>query len=242
MPDMMAIVSKAVFEEYAPRAKPGAVLGMRVYRSANKHLERLAEDKSSRLFLVTVRPPKEDLWLVAVLEHPEFDDEIWVAPRNRHPITDIGSLKDRLKFESGKGLQAKKGALGMSLQTPRVLTPADAELLMQAVATHRPPPRVPKPRPVNVTKHVDDLLKPCLCQKCLPLAPETLFCEGVSFFRASTVAHERILWFWVPEELRDRLASAEQAVNKRLLSKLKPYGSASAKGAAAADAALDDED
>jgi hypothetical protein len=241
---MMVIVSKAVFEEYAPRAKLGAVLGMRVYRSANKHLERLGEAKDSRLFLVTVRPPKEDLWLVAVLESPKFEDDRWEAARNHHPITDIGPFKDRLKFESGKGLQAKKGALGMSLQTPRVLTRVDAELLLQAVAAARPAPRVPKPRPVNVTAHVETSVHPCLCHKCLPAAPETLEREGITFFRASTVAHERILWFWVPEELRNRLASAEQAVNKRLMGKLKPYKAAAGKGTgAAADAAeLDDED
>jgi len=35
----------------------------------------------------------------------------------------------KLKFESGTGLQPKKGALGMSLQTPRALTAADVTLL-----------------------------------------------------------------------------------------------------------------
>src|SRR5262249_34282417 len=48
------------------------------------------------------------------------------------------SLKDEIKFESGKGIQAKKGALGMSLQTPRALTPEDSRLLRGGAA---PPPR-----------------------------------------------------------------------------------------------------
>ena len=66
MPDMMAIVSKAVFEKESPGAKLGAVLPLKAYKSASKHLARL--DKQSRLFLVTVRPPNEALWLVAVLQ------------------------------------------------------------------------------------------------------------------------------------------------------------------------------
>ena len=129
MPDIMAIVSKAVFEKSSPNAKVGAVLPLRTYNSASKHLERLSSDKNSRLFLVTVRPPSEALWLVAVLESLEEDDGAWRASkRNRYPITDVSALRSQLKFESGTGIQAKPGALGMSLQTPRVLTPSDAAL------------------------------------------------------------------------------------------------------------------
>src|SRR5690349_12304483 len=117
MPDLMAIVSKAVFDKDAPTAKLGAVLAMKTYRSASKHLERL--DQQSRLFLVTVRPPNEALWLVAVLEELHFNGTKWLAARNRYRVTDISPLKSQLKFESGKGLSAAKGALGMSLQTPR---------------------------------------------------------------------------------------------------------------------------
>ena len=61
MPDLMAIVSKAVFEKAAGKApKVGAKLAMDRYVSANKNLEPLA--KQGRLFLVTVRPPNEALW------------------------------------------------------------------------------------------------------------------------------------------------------------------------------------
>ncbi len=115
-PDMMVIVSKAVFDKDSPAAKLGAVLPLKVYRSASKHLSRLGA--GSRLFLVTVRPPAEALWLVAVLEELKFDGEKWQAARNRYPLTDISALKSQLKFESGKGIVAAKGALGMSLQTP----------------------------------------------------------------------------------------------------------------------------
>src|SRR4051812_48347202 len=117
MADMMAIVSKAVLERAAGKSPTaGTQLRMDRYVSANKNLERLAE--GGKLYLVTVRPPDEALWLVAVLEDPEFDGEQWVAKASQVSITDISDLKDRLMFESGKGLSAAKGALGMSLQTP----------------------------------------------------------------------------------------------------------------------------
>jgi uncharacterized protein (TIGR02996 family) len=133
MADMMAIVSKAVFEKAAGKTPTvGTCLRMDRYVSTNKHLERLAG--GGTLYLVTVRPPaasggNEALWLVAVLEDPAFDGEQWSADPSEVPITDISDLEDKLRFESGKGLSAARGALGMSLQTPRALTKEDAKLL-----------------------------------------------------------------------------------------------------------------
>jgi len=133
VPDLMAIVSKAVFErEAGKRPAPGTRLGMDRYASTNKALAPLAA--GGRLYLVTVRPPKEDLWLVAILDQPKHDGEAWVARKCQTPITDITKLKSKLKFETGTGIKAKQGALGMSLQTPRTLTAADAALLDQAAA------------------------------------------------------------------------------------------------------------
>lgn len=128
MADLMAIVSKAVFEKEAGKdPKVGTVLGMDRYVSANKNLEPLAD--GGRLFLVTVRPPDEKLWLVAILDKPKFDGSQWKAKASTVAITDIGKLKSKLKFESGKGISAAPGALGMSLQTPRALTANDVALL-----------------------------------------------------------------------------------------------------------------
>lgn len=128
MPDMMAIVSKAVFEKQAGKAPTvGTVLGMDRYTSANKNLEPLAD--GGRLYLVTVRPPDEQLWLVAILDQPSHDGEAWVAEASTIPITDISDLRSEIKFASGVGITAKKGALGMSLQTPRALTADDTALL-----------------------------------------------------------------------------------------------------------------
>jgi uncharacterized protein (TIGR02996 family) len=126
--ELMAIVSKAVFEKAAGKSPAvGTRLKMDRYVSANKNLEPLAQ--KGRLFLVTVRPPNEALWLVAVLEAPKFDGEQWVSKPSTTPITDITSLRKKLKFESGTGITAAPGALGMSLQTPRKLTREDVALL-----------------------------------------------------------------------------------------------------------------
>jgi hypothetical protein len=46
------------------------------------------------------------------------------------PLTDLSAVKSQLTFESGKGLPATAGTLGMSLQTPRVLTEDDVALLL----------------------------------------------------------------------------------------------------------------
>lgn len=137
MADLMAIVSKAVFEKAAGKAPAvGTRLRMDRYVSTNKNLDRLAE--GGKLYLVTVRPPDEALWLVAILDNPEFDGERWVAAPCETPITDITALKSKLEFESGKGLSAAKGALGMSLQTPRAVTVEDARLLDEAAGVATP--------------------------------------------------------------------------------------------------------
>jgi uncharacterized protein (TIGR02996 family) len=131
MADMMAIVSKAVFEKAAGKSpRVGTRLGMDRYVSTNKNLERLGE--GGKLYLVTVRPPDEALWLVAILDHPRFDGAQWIARPCDIPITDITTLKNQLVFESGKGLPTKQGTLGMSLQTPRAVTGNDVRLLDSA--------------------------------------------------------------------------------------------------------------
>jgi uncharacterized protein (TIGR02996 family) len=125
---VLAIVSKAVFEKVAGKSpKLGTKLRMDRYVSANKGLTPLGQ--GGKLYLVTVRPPDEQLWLVAVLDAPAFDGAQWLATPCDTPLADITALRGRLEFESGKGITAAAGALGMSLQTPRVLTDADCTLL-----------------------------------------------------------------------------------------------------------------
>jgi hypothetical protein len=108
MASVLAIVSKAVFEKLAPDAAPGSVVATDRYVSSHKAFSQLA--KGDSIFLVTVRPPDERLWLVAILDKPRRASNAWVGTANRAPIRDItGTFK------------AAKGKLGMSLQTPRAL-------------------------------------------------------------------------------------------------------------------------
>lgn len=131
MADIMAIISKAIFEKAAGKSPAiGTKLLMDRYVSANKALDPVSG--GGKLYLVTVRPPDEALWLVAILEAPKHDGEQWIAKPSQIPITDISKLRAKIKFESGVGITAKKGALGMSLQTPRPLTAADTALLDKA--------------------------------------------------------------------------------------------------------------
>lgn len=125
MASVLAIVSKAVFEKAAPDARLGQVLDMS-YASANKALATLSE--GGALFLVTVRPPDERLWLVAVLESPKLTKDAWRAA-NTTPITDVTSVLPVLELESGVGVTFKPGALGMTLQSPRRLAEAGADRL-----------------------------------------------------------------------------------------------------------------
>lgn len=138
MGDVMCIVSKAIFEKLAGKQPElGTVLGMERYVTANKALSPLGD--GGKLYLVTVRPPNEALWLVGVLENPEFDGNEWAveAPCTT-PITDISSLRKQIKFISGKGISAAAGTLGMSLQTPRELTAADAALIDELLPGNAP--------------------------------------------------------------------------------------------------------
>lgn len=128
MPSVLAIVSKALYEKMVPKdVQLGAIVGNDRYTSSNKAFEGLA--KGDAIFLVTVRPPKEELWLVGILENPKKKGADWVSAQNTTPLSNITPAIKKLKFESGTGITAKKGALGMSLQTPRVLTEADVALI-----------------------------------------------------------------------------------------------------------------
>lgn len=142
----MAIISKAEFEKLAPGSPKtvGTVIELTRYVSSNKALETLSD--GGALFLVTVRPPDERLMLVAILEEPKHKDSAWVGRgANATIAADITALRDHLKFDSGKGIAAKPGALGMSLQTPRKLTEADVMLLRNAAAGSLPKGAKPAP-------------------------------------------------------------------------------------------------
>jgi hypothetical protein len=145
---MVAIVSKAVYQRDMPEARVGGVVPLDCYLSTNAALRKL--QAGGRLFLLTVRPG-EALWLVAVLTNPRFEGTKWVADRNTAPVRDVSALRTVLRFENGKGLPSEAGKLGMSLQTPRVLTAEDAAALTGSSA----PLPVPATRQlINLTAHL----------------------------------------------------------------------------------------
>lgn len=141
MGDILAIISKAQFEAAHRDAKPGDALGFTQYLSAHAALEPVRGGGS--IFLVTVRPPDERLWLVAELVDPKHDGKAWKSKPSTVLVKDITAAISALQFTNGKGLSPKKGALGMSLQTPRALTENDVALLrggVKAKVKAAPPP------------------------------------------------------------------------------------------------------
>lgn len=129
MGSVLAIVSKAQFtkaSKQSGRLEPGRIWPVDRYDSSHRSLTPLSE--GGALYLVTVAPG-ERLWLVAVLSEPELRDGSWFASANTTPIRDITDTVPHLRFATGNGIQAKPGALGMSLQTPRGLTQQDEALL-----------------------------------------------------------------------------------------------------------------
>src|SRR4051812_12220052 len=118
MPSVMAIVSKAVFDNEARGIGLGDVWPTDRYASQNKGLAALSA--GGDLYLVTVRPP-ETLCLIAILRSPQHDETGWHAAPNTARVTDIHAVRSQLTFAGGPLLPTKPGALGMSLQTPRVL-------------------------------------------------------------------------------------------------------------------------
>ena len=212
---MVAIVSKAVYQRDMPQARVGEVVPLDAYLSTNAALKKL--QGSDRLFLLTVRPPGESLWLVAVLCNPRFDGSKWVADRNTTPVRDVSALRGVLEFENGKGLPSEAGKLGMSLQTPRVLTAKDVSALLGAAA----PAAAPAKKLINLTKHGFSAKEPCLCTKCLPTAPREFEVQGQKFLRRSVVVKNRELFFWAPAAIADSpgmsksVASAMRRVRER---------------------------
>lgn len=135
MASVLALLSKSFYEANVRvddrEPEIGDVAPLDRYFSSNKRLTTLADGGS--LYLVTVRPPDEQLLLVAVLPEPVFEGKWWRSERgNQVPVTDVSHLVPRLEFDNGKGISPKPGRLGMSLQTPRILNDDDVALFASA--------------------------------------------------------------------------------------------------------------
>lgn len=197
MAGVLAVVSKAVFEKQAPKGLAlGAVWPVDRYVSKNPGLASLGE--GGALFLVTVRPPDERLWLVAVLEAPTFDGAQWVARANAAAVADVTPLLGKLVLATGKGITAAKGKLGMSLQTPRALAESDVALLRGAVGGG-PRPKAPPAKPAPAAKAPVKPAPPAKAQgpvgraleaaaKALPSDPEAAIRALVEAWRARPAA------------------------------------------------------
>ncbi len=136
MPSMLAIVSKAVFEREA-RTPNGRLLSegdcyqIDRYNSTSPFLKPVLQEGS--IYLITVRPG-DILWLVAVLERPTFRESAFISSTpNSVSIIDITALINQFTFSTGKGIHCEPGKLGMSLQTPRILTNSDEAMLKKAI-------------------------------------------------------------------------------------------------------------
>jgi len=212
------VVSKKVFETQAKVG--GKVLGLgqtwatAKYASTHASLNPLKD--GGHLFLVTVRPPNEALWLIAVLRDVKTEKDGYSAKTNAVAITDISAFKSKIKFATGSGITAAKGKLGMSLQTPRTLTEDDVKLLLSAT-TGAPPP--PSDKIYHLNGHETGPL-PCLCKKCLPKAPERIEVDGEAFVRREATAKDRILYYWLPEVSVPAQKAVRYAVEARMRAKL----------------------
>ncbi|MBM4778986.1 MAG: TIGR02996 domain-containing protein [Archangiaceae bacterium] len=156
MANLLAIIAKAQFETSHPDAREGDALELDRYISTNAALTGLKAGGS--LFLVTVRPPDERLWLVGELVDPKHDGKAWRSAPSKLAVRDVTALISELKFTTGKGLAPKKGALGMSLQTPRQLTDEDVALLRGKATKERPAPSpaTPAAEPLALSDVIDE--------------------------------------------------------------------------------------
>ncbi|MFT3764198.1 MAG: hypothetical protein QM820_01560 [Minicystis sp.] len=226
MPSVLAIISKAIYERDARvggrLAGVGDVVPLDQYVSKNKALAPVAS--GGALFLVTVRPPDEALWLVAILESPAHDGERWKSPPNTIAVTDVSILKDEIKLAHGAGIQAKKGALGMSLQTPRVLSDEDVALLRAATGSPTgvgaqgasKPASTRRGEKGHLNAHEIEAAAPCLCWRCLPAAPDRVEIGGLAMVRDRAAAGGRFVWYWLPESIAPDRDAIRRAVESRL--------------------------
>jgi len=158
-----------------------------------------------------------------------------------------------------------KGALGMSLQTPRALAASDVAQLLAAMGTTTAQPKAKAGPLPSVKGHPallaalaenprDDLLRertarelieggalaearealgglahldahdetglPCLCKRCWEGSQETTEHGGVTFKRDLVVKNGRVLFFWAPIELQDKVAGLRHAVRVALVKRL----------------------
>ncbi|MBI2898379.1 MAG: hypothetical protein HYY06_32815 [Deltaproteobacteria bacterium] len=121
------------------------------------HLRPAERSRRVDLFLATVRPDPERLWLVAALEGAARVKGRWVALANRAPIVDLGPVIPSFSFASGRGLRSRFAPLGERIGRVRVLSTGDVFQLVEAIVRAKGPrigavggAREARPRPARV--------------------------------------------------------------------------------------------
>ena len=204
MGDILSIVSKPMYRkwdrrwrtEYARPLGPGELLPRDDYEEGHPYVD-LYLERGDRIFLVTVRPGPR-LWLLAVYEDVERRHDGWYAAHlNRVPITDIMSLRSKLRFNTGHGLRGPDDKLANALQTPRLLTEADVAHLERAIARSRVTLHAPR-RPSTADEALEgEHLKyevtrysrsPLLARKCLDR--DGCRCRGCGFAPADVAIRD----------------------------------------------------
>ena len=73
---------------------------------------------------------------------------------------------------------------------------------------------------VNLTGHDDDAGLPCLCKTCLPQAGTSAEASGMKFQRSFAVAGDRVLHFWMLDELAGERVAVRASVTHALRGRL----------------------
>lgn len=73
----------------------------------------------------------------------------------------------------------------------------------------------------NLTAHVRKDALPCLCKRCLVAEQGQAEVRGAPFLRGFTVASGRVLFFWMPADLRGKEAHVADSVRSALARKLR---------------------
>jgi Flp pilus assembly protein TadD len=75
---------------------------------------------------------------------------------------------------------------------------------------------------VNFTAHDDESPLPCLCRACFGRAGARAGAADLRFSRAFAVAGDRVLHFWLLDELGDERKAVRRSVAEALKAKLRP--------------------
>jgi hypothetical protein len=73
---------------------------------------------------------------------------------------------------------------------------------------------------INLTGHDDDAGLPCLCKLCLPGAGSTAEAAGMKFQRSFAIAGNRVLHFWMLDDLEHERAQVRASVTAALHARL----------------------